>query len=143
MMRKFLAVALLVVASALVAGSAFAAMQKFDGFSIYVPNGWKVDKDDGTVGFIAPDESASLSVSIAADMDADEAVEEYAAAFSQELGGSAPKMAPSAANVYLFEFDNGNGVMSKAMVTGDGERVSMIVTTGESPEFDKMINSLE
>ncbi|MDR2529456.1 MAG: hypothetical protein LBD04_10675 [Synergistaceae bacterium] len=120
-------------------GLAEAAVRKFDQFSIDVPNGWKVeeDKENYTVSFTAPDDSAALTVSITAAENG--SIEDWAKAYQEELKGKNLQKFPDG---YMFQFENENGVGCRAIVSGDGKRIMLLVALGEHAAFDKMINSL-
>ncbi|MDR2522404.1 MAG: hypothetical protein LBC93_01700 [Synergistaceae bacterium] len=122
-------------------GLAEAAVRKFDQFSIDVPDGWKVedDKENYTVSFTAPDDSAALTVSVTAAEGG--SMEDWAKAYQEELKGK--NLQKFSENGYMFEFENENGVGCRATVSGDSKRTVLLVAIGEHAAFEKMLNSLE
>jgi hypothetical protein len=123
-------------------GFAEAKVRKFDNFSIDVPEGWKVneDKENLTVSFIAPDESAAMTISIFENEG--ESLEYYAKAFEKELGGNSLKKAGPG---YIFLFENENGVACRGLVSAanDEQLIMLMTAIGEHADFDKMVDSLQ
>ncbi|MCL2010252.1 MAG: hypothetical protein FWG71_06860 [Synergistaceae bacterium] len=109
-------------------------------FSIDVADGWKVeeDKENYTVGFTAPDDSAALTVSSFENEDK-MPLQEIAEALRGELNG---KNLTQAEDAYMFEFENEHGVACQGIVAGD-EWILFLSIIGEHADIGKMIDSLE
>ena len=117
---------------------AFAAVQDFNDFTLDVPDDWTATQDGTTVGVVANDKSASVSITV--DKRGGMEARDLAAAFSQELKGSAPVIED---NVYTFFFNNDSGVESKAILSTDDERYFLLVITGQNPKLEALIDSLK
>ena len=122
------------------ATSSEAAVMKFDYFSIDVPNGWKVDDDKEafTVSFIAPDDSAALTIAIFKNEGLP--LEDYAKLFQNELDG---KNLQESGGAYQFSFSPEDGVDSKGIVSGDDEMIMFMTITGEHKDLGDMLRSFE
>lgn len=136
---KRLLTALTVVA--VFAASSFAGVQDFGAFTINVPEGWTATKDGATVGIVKNDNTASASITV--DSADGASAKELADAFVSELNG---KNLQTMEGGYQFEFDNQNGVTSKAFISEQNGKYALIVVTGleNAPEeISKMIDSLQ
>ncbi|MBQ9420055.1 MAG: hypothetical protein IJU31_06760 [Synergistaceae bacterium] len=136
MKRLFVAFALV----ALFAVAAFAGVQDFGKFTVDVPEGWTASQDGETVAFLKNDNTASASVTVAETEGA--SLKELADAFVEALGG---KNLQPVDGTFTFEFTNENGVVSKAVLSGDDKNYALFVMTGieNAPnDFDTIINSL-
>lgn len=119
----------------------FGAVQDFGKFTVDVPAGWTANKDDETVGIVKDDKSASMSITV--DSTEGATLKELADAFVEALKG---KNLKAEGNGYTFEFDNGNGVTSRAVLNGDNKNYALIVITGAENAPDEVmsiINSLQ
>ena len=131
-----IAVALLAVFTVLGVSSEAQTM-KFEHFSIDVPAGWKVDddKENYTVTFLAPDETAALTVSI---FESNETpLEEIAMMLMEELDGVNLSIEGDA---YTFKFEN-QGIACRAAVAGS-EMILFLTTIGAHEDFGNMVKSL-
>ena len=119
---------------------ALAEMKEFAKFKIDVPAGWTTEVDGDTVGIIAPDKSAAISVTVAASEGA--TPEAIAKDLSEAFKGSAPEKSD---DVYVFTFKNESGVDSVGVVAGlgDGKQVAVVTITGEHADVEKIVGSLE
>ncbi len=136
MKRLFLALTLVAV----FAFSAFAGVQDFGKFTIDVPDGWTAEQDGETVGIVKDDNSAAMSISV--DTTDGASLKEIADEFFKELNG---KNLQADNNVYTFEFTNANGVVSKAILSGEGSQYCLFVITGAEnapEEISKMLDSV-
>ena len=119
----------------------FGAVQDFGKFTVDVPAGWTANKDDETVGIVKDDKSASMSITV--DSTEGATLKELADAFVEALKG---KKLKAEGDGYTFEFDNGNGVTSRAVLNGDKKNYALIVITGAENAPDEVmsiINSLQ
>ena len=141
MTRKLctVAIAALLVVLMLFGASSEARVMEFDYFSIDVPEGWTVteDKENSTIGFIAPDESAALTVAVYENEGM--SIEEYAEAIRNELNGNNLQELDDG---YLFLF-NANGVDAIGIVSGNDDLVVFVTAIGEHDDFDAIVNSME
>ena len=118
--------------------SAFAAKQTFEHFSIDVPAGWTATQQEATVAIAANDKSASVSITVASLQGM--AIGDFAAAISSSYKGSEPEAED---DVYQFTFQLGE-VESTAILTEYEEGTyALIVITGEHPQVEEIINSME
>ena len=120
--------------------SSEARVMKFDRFSIDVPAGWRVneDKENYTTSFVAPDESAALTVAIIENEGM--SLEEYAQGIQKELKG---KNLQESGGGYMFSFTTADGVDAIGIMSGDDNMVMLMTVIGEHDDFDEMVNSLE
>lgn len=124
---------------ALSAGAAFAEVQKFELFSIDVPEGWTVmNEGDGTVGFVEPNKEASFSIAVT---DAEEGVSaaEMAKQVSEQLGGTEPKEAGE--GVVEFTFSNQEGVESTCRSYVEQGKFVMITITDANGTHQETIGA--
>ena len=118
--------------------AAFAAVQDFKDFTVDVPDDWTATQDGTTVGIVANDKSAAVSITV----DKREGMEakDLAAAFSQKLKGSEPVLED---DVYTFTFKNDSGVESKAILNTEDDKYLMLVITGQNPKLEALIDSIQ
>jgi len=115
-----------------------ARVMRFEHFSIEVPVGWKVDDDkkNYTVTFLAPDESAALTVSV---MESEGMpLKTWAETLMKELKG---KNLARSGRSYTFQFVN-EGVSCRAAVAGD-KMIVFVTIIGEHKDIEKMIDSMD
>ena len=140
-MKMYLVAAVAVLAVLTLFGtSSEAQVMKFEHFSINVPKGWQVneDKANSTVAFVAPDNSAVLTIAIIKNEGM--SIEEYAKGTMKEMKGrDLQKMDDG----YMFRFTSGNGVNSIGILTGDGDLVMFMAVIGEHNDIDGMVNSMK
>ena len=139
--RMYVIAAVAVLAVLTVFGaSSEARVMEFDHFSIDVPAGWQVeeDKENYTVGFTAPDNSAALTVAVIENEGM--SLEEYAHGIQNELNGNNLQELEGG---YMFEFTTANGVDSIGIVSGDDDMVMLLTIIGEHDDIDAMVNSME
>jgi len=117
---------------------AMAEVKDFDKFTALVPAGWTTDKDDDTVVFMGPDNSAVITVTVV--QNDGTALEELAKQAAADLKGTAPEKDDDG---YMFTFKNDNGVDGFAVVTGDDKHVALITVTGEHADVEKILGSIE
>ncbi len=130
-----------VLAVALAATMAFAGVQDFGEFKVDVPEGWTATKDGETVGIVKNDNTASMSITV--DSTDGASLKELADAFVEALNG---KNLKKDGESYTFDFDNGNGVKSEALIVTDGGKYALFVITGRSnapKEVAAIISSLQ
>ena len=118
-----------------------AEVKDFGNFTGNVPAGWTTFKnnDTGVVGIIAPDKSAAVSIYL--DKNPAENIEELAKQFFAALKGSDLKKVQD--NTFRFTFKNESGVESKCAISGDSELFCMVTVTGNHPEVENIVNSLQ
>ena len=118
--------------------AAFAAVQDFKDFTVDVPDDWTATQNGTTVGIVANDNSAAVSIT----MDKREGMEakDLAAAFAQKLKGSEPVLED---DVYTFTFKNDSGVESKAILNTEDDKYLMLVITGQNPKLEALIDSIQ
>lgn len=143
-MKRLLAVMAL---SALLASAAFAATQDFGAFTVDVLDGWTASQEGPTAVIIKNDNTASLSITLAetdgaslGDL-ANAFVEEFKKTFTSV---SAPEKDED--GDYSFSMVNGNGVESKALITGDDSQYCLFVMTGidaAGDEISAMLGSVK
>ena len=137
MLRKF-GITLAVSVMCLFAATAFAEVKTFPKFKVDVPAGWAASQDGETVILVANDKSASVSITVASLQGM--TLKDLAAAMSQQLKGSPPQAVDGGG--YHFTFKSG-AVESNAIVSGDDTTYVLFVATGDSPQIDHIMNSLE
>ncbi|MEA3284432.1 MAG: hypothetical protein U9Q00_05555 [Synergistota bacterium] len=133
--RCFLLSLVLVLALSL---SAFAATMEYPRFSIDVPDGWSVSQDGSTVTILANDKSAALTVTVE-DNDGT-AIKDLADAYAKQFKGTEPEVED---DVYMFGFQNDNGVDCYAVICGDDSEYILLVVIGDHPQLEGMIDSIE
>jgi hypothetical protein len=138
-MRKTFTATLALLALGLMASVAFAGVVTFSKFKINVPDGWGASEEGPTVILTANDNSAAISLTVAATEGM--ALKDLAAAFSKELNGSAPQYDSENDN-YQFTFKKGE-VESNAMITVDGKEYCLVAITGDNPKVQEILGSLE
>ena len=90
-----------VLAVLVFSAAAFAAVQDFKDFTVDVPDDWTATQNGTTVGIVANDNSAAVSVTV--DKRDGMEAKDLAAAFAEKLKGSEPVFED---NVYHFDFKN-------------------------------------
>jgi hypothetical protein len=134
--------AILMMAAAL-AAPASAKVMKFDFIrvSVNVPSGWEVqeDRESNTVGLVAEDESAAITLSAYEDIGM--SLKEFAEGAAEELEGETPKKQPN--GTYVFDCENENGVTTHVLVSGSEKFAAIISVTGEHKDIDGIIKSIE
>ncbi len=134
-MKRFLIAAVLALALPF---AALAAVQEFEHFTIDVPAGWSTTQDGPTVGVMADDKSASMSVTVS-EIEGGMPLRDVAAEMSKALGGTAPEV--DSDGDHSFTFNNG---ASNAMITGeDGKWFMMLVFTGQNPALGDIMGSIK
>ena len=118
--------------------AAFAAVQDFKDFTVDVPDDWTATQNGTTVGIVANDNSAAVSIT----MDKRDGMEakDLAAAFAEKLKGSEPVLED---DVYHFDFKNEAGVESRAILNTEGDKYLMLVITGQNPKLEALIDSIQ
>jgi hypothetical protein len=111
---------------------------EFQEFTVEVPGGWKAQEKGATVVLSAPDDSAVVTVTL--DKAGGISLKETASAFARELDGSEPRLE---AGVYRFNYKDGQGVDSVMLISGEGNSFTAVGITGDHPEVEKIIDSLE
>ncbi len=117
---------------------AFAAVQDFKDFTVDVPDDWTATQNGTTVGIVANDNSAAVSIT----MDKRDGMEakDLAAAFAEKLKGSEPVLED---DVYHFDFKNEAGVESRAILNTEGDNYLLLVITGQNPKLEALIDSIQ
>ena len=138
-MRKTFTATFVLLALCLMASVAFAGVTTFPKFNINVPDDWKASEQGPTVILVANDNSASISITVAATEGM--SLKDLAAAFSKELKGSTPQH-DSENDIYYFTFKKG-AVESNAVISVDGTQYCLLVITGDNPKIEDIIGSLE
>ena len=120
-------------------GSSEARTMEFEHFSIEVPSGWRVeeDKQNFTVTFVAPGESAGLTVSVFES--GGQPLEKIAEMLMTQLDGNNLEKSE---DTYTFQFKN-EGLDCHGIVASDEKRVMFVSIIGTHDDFLKMINSLK
>ena len=118
---------------------AMAQTKDFGKFKMLVPAGWTDAVDGSTVSLKAPDKSAAITITIGDREGASAAV--IAKAFSKEFNGSAPEEDED--GDCTFTFKNASGVDAHAAVSIEGKNFILITLTGEHPDADKILESIE
>ena len=118
--------------------AAFAAVQDFKDFTVDVPDDWTATQNGTTVGIVANDNSAAVSIT----MDKRDGMEakDLAAAFAEKLKGSEPVLED---DVYHFDFKNEAGVESRAILSAEDDKYMMLVITGQNPKLEALIDSIQ
>ena len=125
---------------AIFAAASFAGVQDFGKFTIDVPEGWTAEQDGETVGIVKNDNSAAMSISV--DSLDGASLKECADEFVKALNGKNLQLADG---TYTFDFTNANGVLSKAVLSGDDKNYALFVITGAEnapDEISKMLDSV-
>ena len=127
-----------VLAVLVFSAAAFAAVQDFKDFTVDVPDDWTATQNGTTVGIVANDNSAAVSIT----MDKRDGMEakDLAAAFAEKLKGSEPVLED---DVYHFDFKNDAGVESRAILNTEGDKYLMLVITGQNPKLEALIDSIQ
>ena len=133
-MKRTLAL-LVVFAAVLTAASAFGFVQKFDRFSVDVPEGWGANQEGPTVVIIKNDHTASMSITIGDPEGMNRKA--LAEAFVKELNGK--DLERDDDGDYTFKMTNANGVDSVALLTGDDDDYMLFVMTGLENAKDEMM----
>jgi hypothetical protein len=122
---------------------ASAKVMKFDFIrvSVNVPSGWEVkeDRENNTVGLVAEDESAAITLSAYEDIGM--SLKEFAEGAAEELEGDTPKKQPN--GTYAFDCENENGVPTHVSVSGSEKFAAIISVTGEHEDIGGIIGSIE
>ena len=118
--------------------AAFAAVQDFKDFTVDVPDDWTATQNGTTVGIVANDNSAAVSITV----DKRDGMEarDLAAAFAEKLKGSEPVLED---DVYHFDFKNEAGVESRAILNTEGDNYLLLVITGQNPKLEALIDSIQ
>ena len=118
--------------------AAFAAVQDFKDFTVDVPDDWTATQNGTTVGIVANDNSAAVSIT----MDKRDGMEakDLAAAFAEKLKGSEPVLED---DVYHFDFKNEAGVESRAILSTEDDKYLLLVITGQNPKLEALIDSIQ
>ncbi|MDR2488178.1 MAG: hypothetical protein LBD42_01550 [Desulfovibrio sp.] len=138
-MRTKFTATLTLLAFCLTASLAFAGVMSFPKFKVNVPDGWEASQEGPTVILAANDKSASISITIAETEGM--AIKDLAMGFSQALSGSEPQ-ADTESGGYQFTFKKG-AVESDALLTVEGKNYLLLVVTGENPQIQNILGSLE
>ena len=127
-----------VLAVLVFSAAAFAAVQDFKDFTVDVPDDWTATQNGTTVGIVANDNSAAVSIT----MDKRDGMEakDLAAAFAEKLKGSEPVLED---DVYHFDFKNEAGVESRAILNTEGDNYLLLVITGQNPKLEALIDSIQ
>lgn len=135
MTKRFLFAAVLALALPF---AALAAVQEFEHFTIDVPAGWTATQDGPTVGIVADDKSASMSVTVS-EIEGEMPLRDVAAQMSQALGGTTPEV--DSDGDHSFTFNDG---ASNALITGeDGKWYMMLVFTGQNEALSGIMSSIK
>ena len=118
--------------------AAFAAVQDFKDFTVDVPDDWTATQNGTTVGIVANDNSAAVSVTV--DKRDGMEAKDLAAAFAEKLKGSEPVLED---DVYHFDFKNEAGVESRAILNTEGDKYLLLVITGQNPKLEALIDSIQ
>ena len=127
-----------VLAVLVFSAAAFAAVQDFKDFTVDVPDDWTATQNGTTVGIVANDNSAAVSIT----MDKRDGMEakDLAAAFAEKLKGSEPVLED---DVYHFDFKNEAGVESRAILSTEDDKYLLLVITGQNPKLEALIDSIQ
>ena len=127
-----------VLAVLVFSAAAFAAVQDFKDFTVDVPDDWTATQNGTTVGIVANDNSAAVSIT----MDKRDGMEakDLAAAFAEKLKGSEPVLED---DVYHFDFKNEAGVESRAILNTEDDKYLLLVITGQNPKLEALIDSIQ
>ena len=118
--------------------AAFAAVQDFKDFTVDVPDDWTATQNGTTVGIVANDNSAAVSITV--DKRDGMEAKDLAAAFAEKLKGSEPVLED---DVYHFDFKNEAGVESRAILNTEGDNYLLLVITGQNPKLEALIDSIQ
>ena len=118
--------------------AAFAAVQDFKDFTVDVPDDWTATQNGTTVGIVANDNSAAVSITV--DKRDGMEAKDLAAAFAEKLKGSEPVLED---DVYHFDFKNEAGVESRAILSAEDDKYMMLVITGQNPKLEALIDSIQ
>ncbi|GHV41297.1 hypothetical protein FACS1894187_22940 [Synergistales bacterium] len=140
MSRKVLAVLLLASAAFVLATGAEAAKQSYGPLTVDLPDGWNAQEADDQIVFTAPDNSAALTIGVAAIEG--ESLENIAKGLAQALGGGTPQKVEGG---YAFSFKNENGVDCFMSIVGDEAQgfYMGIMQTGNHPQMKGLMDSIE
>ena len=127
-----------VLAVLVFSAAAFAAVQDFKDFTVDVPDDWTATQNGTTVGIVANDNSAAVSVTV--DKRDGMEAKDLAAAFAQKLKGSEPVLED---DVYTFTFKNDSGVESRAILNTEDDKYLLLVITGQNPKLEALIDSIQ
>ncbi len=139
-MKRLLTVTALI---ALFASAAFAATQDFGAFTVDVLDGWTATQEGPTAVIVKNDNTASLSITLADTEGVSRA--DLANAFVEEFKKSFANVSKPEADAdgdYTFTMVNGNGVESKALLTGDDAQYCLFVMTGVEAAGDEISTML-
>jgi len=138
--KLYLAVLVAFLAALTFGATAEAARQTFEHFSINVPAGWVVNDDraNSTVTFIAPDESAALTISAFEHGGA--SLGDLANALMQQLNGA--DLTRADADTYQFSF-TAEGVDSLAFVSVQEAYCVFITVIGGHADIQGMLESVQ
>ena len=123
-----------VLAVLVFSAAAFAAVQDFKDFTVDVPDDWTATQNGTTVGIVANDNSAAVSVTV--DKRDGMEAKDLAAAFAEKLKGSEPVLED---DVYHFDFKNEAGVESRAILNTEGDNYLLLVITRQNPKLETQI----
>ena len=112
-------------------------MQDFKDFTVDVPDDWTATQNGTTVGIVANDNSAAVSITV--DKRDGMEAKDLAAAFAEKLKGSEPVLED---DVYHFDFKNEAGVESRAILNTEGDNYLLLVITGQNPKLEALIDSI-
>ena len=127
-----------VLAVLVFSAAAFAAVQDFKDFTVDVPDDWTATQNGTTVGIVANDNSAAVSVTV--DKRDGMEAKDLAAAFAEKLKGSEPVLED---DVYHFDFKNEAGVESRAILNTEDDKYLLLVITGQNPKLEALIDSIQ
>ena len=127
-----------VLAVLVFSAAAFAAVQDFKDFTVDVPDDWTATQNGTTVGIVANDNSAAVSITV--DKRDGMEAKDLAAAFAEKLKGSEPVLED---DVYHFDFKNEAGVESRAILNTEGDNYLLLVITGQNPKLEALIDSIQ
>jgi hypothetical protein len=133
----------LTLALVLTASVAQAALQQFPDFSVDLPKDWSVSRDSLTTLFLAPDKSATLTVTVESTAHmANEgvSVEELVEAWADKLHGTRPVQEEP--NCYSFTFTSPQGLPAEASVVVSGRRFYLITISGKHKDLARMVESV-
>jgi len=122
------------------AAGAEAVRQRFGNIAADVPAGWTIEGSENRVTFVAPDESAMVSIMV--NVAEGFTLQEIAETVAQEYGGSALQEVGGA---YVFGFQNEYEVDYSVIISGDEETgfYMVWVIAGEHPQLGALIESIE
>ncbi len=138
-MFKKLSIFLALFVICLMPGTVLAGDVVFPKLKISVPDGWTATLDGDTLGMVANDKSASMSVTV--DKTDGASLKDLASEFSKQLKGTKPTRDKS--GYYEFTFKSSKGIESNAMVTGDKKEYVFIVVTGKHAQIKDILLSID